>query len=129
MTTTPAAGVGERPHHNCAEECKFVPLSTAFALGGRGLISARAQQGYGLLAGSRPEEALLLFKFNAERRPRSWVVHDSLGDGYLAVGDRRNAARAYLRSLQLNAENRHALREIKKLGVRPPPETNFPGCS
>jgi cytochrome c-type biogenesis protein CcmH/NrfG len=47
--------------------------------------------------------------------PDAWNPWDSLGDGYAAAGDPRNAVRAYRPSLELNPENQNGQRMLRTL--------------
>lgn len=84
--------------------------------------------GYEMLSAGRIKDAVALFAFNAARRPMSWAARDSLGDGLAAAGDHAGAASAYIASLKLNPDNRHAYRELIKMGAKVPSEAHFPSC-
>ena len=78
------------------------------------------QLGYTLLRGGKPAEAVEIFKVNVEAYPESWNAHDSLGEGFAAVGDVVRAIASYERSLVLNAENANArvkLEELRRRGA------------
>jgi hypothetical protein len=47
--------------------------------------------GYAALFSNRPKDSLLYFDAAAELYPRSANVHDSLGDAYVALGDKAKA--------------------------------------
>ena len=49
------------------------------------------QYGRRLLADKQPQEALAIFKLNAERNGDAWPVHVGLARGYAAVGDTKQA--------------------------------------
>ncbi len=73
--------------------------------------------GYAFLAEKKPEAAVALFEFNVERFPDSWNAHDSLGEGYAALGKTDLAIKSYERSLELNpssAAGRAMLEKLKK---------------
>ena len=74
--------------------------------------------GYRLLAKEKKEEALEIFKINAEDFPGSSNVHDSLGQGYLAVGDVDAAIRSYRKSLELDPMNENARNVLKQLKAK-----------
>src|SRR5215472_6225093 len=57
--------------------------------------------GYGLLQAGNKEEAVALFKLNAEAYPSSANAQDSLSDGYLAVGKNDLALAAEEKCLEL----------------------------
>lgn len=74
--------------------------------------------GYALLRSGRPAVAVEAFKLNVEVYPESWNAHDSLGEGYAAVGDVRRAIASYERSLALNPQNADAARKLEELRGR-----------
>jgi CubicO group peptidase (beta-lactamase class C family) len=71
--------------------------------------------GYQLLQQGRTAEAIAIFKVNVELYPQSWNVYDSLGEAYLASGDRERASASYRRSLELNPKNESAVQALKKI--------------
>jgi hypothetical protein len=71
--------------------------------------------GYRLLHLKRPREAIRIFQLNVEAYPRSSNTHDSLGEGYLAAGDRARAIVEYRRALELNPKNRNAAAVVKRI--------------
>ncbi len=73
------------------------------------------RMGYQLLAGNKLEEAVELFKINAELHPNSWNAFDSLGEAYMRQGNDRLAIVNYERSLRLNPQNTNGLKMLKKL--------------
>jgi hypothetical protein len=56
---------------------------------------------YGLLAEKKADEALAIFRKNAEDHPGSWNAHDSLGEAYATKGDKKAAAESYTKALSL----------------------------
>ena len=58
------------------------------------------QFGYVLLNSGRDEQAVAVFKWNAERHPTHANPWDSLADGYLAVADTAGAVSAYRKVLE-----------------------------
>ena len=71
--------------------------------------------GYSLLAEKRVAEAIAVFKVNVELYPQSSNVYDSLGEAYLANGDKDLAANNYKKSLELDPHNQNAASILKKL--------------
>ncbi|HEV7782743.1 MAG TPA: serine hydrolase [Chitinophagaceae bacterium] len=71
--------------------------------------------GYSLAKKGLKKHALEVMKANAELFPRSWNVYDSLGELYLANGDKENARLNYKRSLELNAGNEGAKKALENL--------------
>lgn len=73
--------------------------------------------GYQLLQSGKKKEAIEAFKINVENFPKSGNVYDSLGEAYLADGDKNLAIANYTKSLELNPKNesgRKVLEEISK---------------
>jgi tetratricopeptide (TPR) repeat protein len=71
--------------------------------------------GYSLLRDKRYPEAIAVFKINIELYPQSSNVYDSLGEAYLASGDKERAAVNYKKSLELDPKNQNAINALKKL--------------
>jgi hypothetical protein len=61
--------------------------------------------GYVLLSEAKVDEAIVIFRLNAELFPESWNVWDSLGEGLMTKGDKKEAIANYEKSLKLNPEN------------------------
>ena len=73
--------------------------------------------GYSLLRDGRAEAAVVLFELNVAHYRLSWNVHDSLAEGYAALGRTVEAIKSYERSLELNPQSsggRAALEKLKK---------------
>lgn len=71
--------------------------------------------GYMTLKEGDHEEAIRIFKLNAENYPRSANVFDSLGEAFLVSGDSANAVTCYERSLELNPDNKNARTVLMRL--------------
>jgi CubicO group peptidase (beta-lactamase class C family) len=71
--------------------------------------------GYDLLGAKRLDEAIAVFKKNVESFPDSGNAHDSLGEGYLARGDRAEAIACYRKALALDPKNENARKIIADL--------------
>lgn len=71
--------------------------------------------GYGFLRAKKLPEAIAYFKLNVEFYPNSANVYDSLGEAYLANGDKELAIANYKKSLELNPKNTNATEALKKL--------------
>ena len=71
--------------------------------------------GYGFLRAKKLPEALAYFKLNVELYPNSFNVYDSLGEAYMANGDKELAIANYKKSLELNPGNNNATQMLKKL--------------
>lgn len=73
--------------------------------------------GYDLVGRDKLKEALEVFKINMAAFPDSWNVYDSLGETYLAIGNKALAIFNYEKSLQINPGNqfgKDALLKLKK---------------
>jgi tetratricopeptide (TPR) repeat protein len=74
------------------------------------------QYGRQLLAEKKNQEALEIFKLNAERNGDAWPVNAGLARGYMAVGDYKKAAE-YAQKAAAQApddQNRHNLEAMAK---------------
>ncbi|HEX8115930.1 MAG TPA: serine hydrolase, partial [Pyrinomonadaceae bacterium] len=71
--------------------------------------------GYELLRAKKAREAVAVFALNVEFYPQSFNAYDSLADAYAEGGEREQAIKNYRRSLELNPQNRNAVRMLKKL--------------
>lgn len=71
--------------------------------------------GYSLLQQGEGKKAVEVFKLNATLYPQSANVHDSLAEGYEAIGDRNLAIRHYKRALELDPKKRHAKERLELL--------------
>ena len=74
---------------------------------------------YVYLAEDKNDIALELFKLNVASFPKSSNPYDSLGEGYLKVGDTNQAITSYTKSLELNPANDNAKNALLQLGVDP----------
>ncbi len=72
-------------------------MQEALKFGNAGQIH---QYGRRLIAAKKPQQALAVFKFNAERFPGVWPVNYGLARGYSAVGDYPAALEALLKAQQ-----------------------------
>ena len=71
--------------------------------------------GYYLLGKNRIDEAIEIFKLNAEVFPDAWNVYDSLGEAYMKKGDKDLAIKNYRKSLEINPENSNGEKFLKEL--------------
>jgi CubicO group peptidase (beta-lactamase class C family) len=74
--------------------------------------------GYSLLEQKNIAAAIAVFKANVELYPQSSNVYDSLGEAYLANGEKELAIANYRKSLDLNPQNKNAVEALKKLEQR-----------
>lgn len=71
--------------------------------------------GYELLADGLVVEAVAVFELNVAEYPDAWNPYDSLGDAYMAAGERERAIASYRKSLELNPVSPSA-RKLRELG-------------
>jgi CubicO group peptidase (beta-lactamase class C family) len=71
--------------------------------------------GYELLGSKRLDEAIAVFKKNVAAFPANGNAYDSLGEGYLARGDRAEALACYRKSVELDPGNENAKKIIAEL--------------
>ncbi len=62
-----------------------------------------------------PETAIELFLFNTEAHPESWNTWDSLGEGYVALGETLKAIEMYEKALELNPQSTAATEALERL--------------
>jgi tetratricopeptide (TPR) repeat protein len=74
--------------------------------------------GYSLLEQKKIAATIAIFKANVELYPQSWNVYDSLGEAYMANGEKELAITNYKKSLELNPQNKNAVEVLKKLEQR-----------
>lgn len=71
--------------------------------------------GYSLLRENKAAEAIAVFKVNVSLYPGSANAYDSLGEAYMANGDKELAVINYKKSLELDPRNQNAVNMLKKL--------------
>ena len=71
--------------------------------------------GYRLLSRKQTADAIRIFQLNVELYPDSANTYDSLGEAYMAAGDKAQAVKNYEKSLSLNPKNTNATAMLKKL--------------
>jgi CubicO group peptidase (beta-lactamase class C family) len=71
--------------------------------------------GYFLLGRKRLPEAIEVFRANVEDYPNSSNTYDSLGEAYLAAGEKELATKNYEKSVELNPKNEGGIQALKKL--------------
>jgi pimeloyl-ACP methyl ester carboxylesterase len=69
--------------------------------------------GYQYLRDGDYEGAVELFKLNTLAYPESWNVWDSLGEGYVKIGDKDRAVESYEKSLELNPDNENGMWQLR----------------
>lgn len=71
--------------------------------------------GYALMRAGRLQDALRVFQRNVAEYPNAANPHDSLGEAFMALGNRAKAIEHYERSLVLNPANTNAVERLKRL--------------
>ncbi len=71
--------------------------------------------GYSFLQKGKTKDAIELFKLNTIAYPNSSNTYDSLGEAYLADGQKELAIKNYEKSLELNPNNTNAQKVLKEL--------------
>jgi CubicO group peptidase (beta-lactamase class C family) len=71
--------------------------------------------GYQLLQSGKVKEAIAIFKLNITKFPESGNVYDSLGEAYLANGDKELALVNYKKSVALDPANENGKKIIEEL--------------
>ena len=74
--------------------------------------------GYALMRSGKAQDALKVFQRNVVEYPNAANPHDSLGEAYMALGNRTKAIVHYERSLALNPGNLNAVARLKALRAR-----------
>jgi dienelactone hydrolase len=87
------------------------PRDTLFAEGTINRLGYELLYAYGMTA-----EAIEVFRWNVAAYPGSFNTYDSLGEAYLANGDRELAIINYRKSLDLNPQNTNANSVLEKIG-------------
>jgi tetratricopeptide (TPR) repeat protein len=99
-TNMSASGLASRLRHVVASEGEL--SASAFVLLSRGQV----------------QEAVTLYRINANIFPQSSRCYESLAEGYAKVGKPQQAVRALERALELDAKNAAALNALVKLKVK-----------
>ena len=71
--------------------------------------------GYQIMRRDRTKDAIEIFKLNVEMFPAAFNPYDSLGEAYLADGQKELALTNYKKSVELNPENTNGIRYIKQI--------------
>lgn len=75
--------------------------------------------GYELLQSGETDLAIDVFRLNTEAYPDAFNPWDSLGEGFMVAGDREQAIENYEKSLELNPNNRNAVKILRELRADP----------
>ena len=71
--------------------------------------------GYQLLQQGKKKEAIEVFKINVETFPKSGNVYDSLGEAYLADGDKKLAIANYSKAVELDPTNENGKKVLEEI--------------
>ena len=71
--------------------------------------------GHWLQTGNHLREAIEVFKLNSEIYPGSWNAFDSLGEAYMADGDKTDAIKSYEQAVKLNPNNVNGIEMLRSL--------------
>ena len=74
--------------------------------------------GHYLLRIRRPDDALTIFKVNAEDNPGSAIVYQSLGDVYDIKGDKENALANYKKAISIDPKLAASAEAIRRLNAQ-----------
>ncbi len=77
--------------------------------------------GYLMLQNQQTKHAVRYFKLNTEKNPKNANCYDSLGEGYMALGENEKAIESFKKSLSLNPPpfvKANSLKNLEKLGVK-----------
>lgn len=79
--------------------------------------SRMTEYGYFLMRRERLEEALEVFRLNADYFPDSWSAHNSLAEAYLETGNRELARKHCKKATTLNPGNYRGKRLMERIGA------------
>jgi tetratricopeptide (TPR) repeat protein len=71
--------------------------------------------GYQLINQNKLKEAIEIFKMNVELYPDAWNVYDSLGEGYMLLGEKELAIKYYEKSMKINPDNTNGAAMLQRL--------------
>lgn len=74
--------------------------------------------GYEYLGLKKVAEAIAVLKMNVEAFPDSFNTYDSLGEAYVAAGEKELAIQNYEKSVQLNPNSQSGIEALKKLKAK-----------
>ena len=122
------AGIAPKPNYRVAnylgnlfEEKSLIEADTFITQNARYLKRMVKNEGelntmgYVLLAADEVEKAIIAFKLNTLLFPESSNTYDSLGEAYKEAGHTNLAIQNYIKSSQLDPENKNAIQMIEEL--------------
>jgi CubicO group peptidase (beta-lactamase class C family) len=74
--------------------------------------------GYNLIGMKKLKDAIEVLKLNVEDYPQSFNAFDSLGEAYMANGEKELAIKNYKRSVELNPNSTTGIEALKKLAEK-----------
>jgi tetratricopeptide (TPR) repeat protein len=74
--------------------------------------------GQRLLDEKKPEQALVLFKLDAEENPHSWRAYFAMGEAYFRIGNKEQATSNLERALALNPKSYDVAERLRELGQK-----------
>jgi tetratricopeptide (TPR) repeat protein len=89
--------------------------SDEYDLGGVGGLNTLGRL---LLLDGYASEAMSVFRLNVEEYPEAALVWDSLGEGYLSLGDTPGAIASFQRALAIAPDSRLVLEKLRSLEER-----------
>ncbi|MEP7146536.1 MAG: serine hydrolase [bacterium] len=95
-----------------AENLKNIIDNNDYKIPGDGMLN---NIGYQFLQNEFPAAAIEIFKLNAILFPNIANVFDSLGEAYLALGNKEEAKKNYLKVLEINPENENVKKILEGL--------------
>lgn len=95
-------------------------LKTADQIAHMADINQLNNLGYQMMNMKLNDKAVEYFELNVERNPEDANCYDSLGEAYMAVGEKKKAIKSFKKSLSLNPPQNvkdNSIANLKKLGV------------
>lgn len=96
-------------------QARFDQLSAEFGYNIKPSEDFVNAQGYKQLRSGNTDAAIEIFKQNVKNHPDSWNVYDSMGEAYMAKGEKVLAIQCYEKSIALNPHNDDGKEMLKKL--------------